>query len=92
MRLLRGKFPKYANRVSFPSAMRLISTPAMFREPLVIAFCRLAAVSRPEVSLQVVCPAGAMDVVVTLPVTPLTRTAIDVLHPPLIPAGTTKLI
>ena len=36
-------------------------------------------------------PAGAIEVMVTLPVTPFTRTAIDVLQP-LAPAGTTKLI
>ena len=44
-----------------------------------------------KVSPQVDCPAGAMEVVVILPVTPLTVTAIDTLHP-VTPAGTTKLI
>jgi len=33
-------------------------------------------------------PGRCHDIVVTLPVTPLTSTAIEVLHPPLIPDGT----
>src|SRR5580704_6428693 len=86
MRLLSGKLTNAAPSSSSWPATWESSTPAIFSEPVEIAVLRFASVNTLNVSPQVVCPSGEIDVVVTLLGTPLTTTARVVLHPVVIPS------